>query len=98
MNGPAPQTMTHADIKTIAAALGIEKRTAERRASKDAWPFIEQPGRGGKKRLYPLNSLPKAVREPDRRNARPVASDGSRCQNDRNANEVVAPSPLTPLP
>lgn len=60
MNSPA---LTHADIKTIADALCISKRTAERRAINEAWPFEEQAGRGGKKRLYPLNSLPKAVRE-----------------------------------
>lgn len=60
MNSPS---LTHADIKAIADALGISKRTAERRAAGEAWPFEEQTGRGGKKRLYPLVSLPKAVRE-----------------------------------
>ena len=60
MNSPA---LTRADIKTIADALSISKRTAERRAIGEAWLFEEQAGRGGKKRLYPLTTLPKAVRE-----------------------------------
>ena len=47
----------------IAAALGVEKRTAERRATKENWPFEEQAGRGGKKRLYTLESLPAAIRD-----------------------------------
>lgn len=51
------------DIKAISGALGIEKRTAERRSIKEAWPFEEKAGRGGKKRLYLTASLPAAVRE-----------------------------------
>lgn len=63
MNGPAPQAMTHADIKTIMAALELSKSSACDRANKEAWQFIEQPGRGGKKRLYPLATLPGSVRD-----------------------------------
>lgn len=60
MNSPA---LTHADIKTIAEALGISKQGCQKRAIGEAWPFDELAGRGGKKRLYPLATLPKAVRE-----------------------------------
>jgi len=55
--------LTHADIKTIAEALGVVNSRAADRAKREAWPFDEQAGRGGKKRLYPLSSLPKTVRE-----------------------------------
>ncbi|NCN89363.1 MAG: hypothetical protein GW936_08000, partial [Gallionella sp.] len=51
------------DIKVIADALGIAKRSAERKAVGDGWPFEDQSVRGGQKRLYPLATLPKAVRE-----------------------------------
>ncbi len=54
---------SHATLIEIVAALGIEKRSVERRAIKESWPFEEQAGRGGKKRLYPLTSLPKAIRD-----------------------------------
>lgn len=51
------------DIKVISTVLGISKQAALKQEKRDSWPFEEQPVRGGKKRLYPLNSLPKAVRE-----------------------------------
>lgn len=49
------------DIAGIAHALRIAKRSAERRALKEAWPFSEESVRGGRRRLYPLASLPKDV-------------------------------------
>lgn len=53
-----------ADIKEIAAALAISNRSAERRAKKEGWPFGEQSLRTGNiKRLFPLTTLPKPVRE-----------------------------------
>lgn len=51
------------DIKAIADALGASNSGAAYRAKRESWPFEEISGRGGKKRLYPLVSLPKAVRE-----------------------------------
>lgn len=51
------------DIKTISDALGISKRGAEIKSVKESWSYEEESVRGGKKRLYPLTSLPKAVRE-----------------------------------
>ncbi|RJR41894.1 MAG: transposase [Deltaproteobacteria bacterium] len=44
----------------IARALGITKRSANRRAKEEKWPFVEENGNGGKeKRFY---SLPAEVR------------------------------------
>ena len=51
------------DIKTIAEALGVSKQGCQKRAGNESWLFEERSGLGGKKRLYPLTSLPKAVRE-----------------------------------
>lgn len=50
------------DIKVVAAALGISKQACQKRAIKEGWAFGEVPHPGGKKRLYPLASLPKRVR------------------------------------
>lgn len=49
------------DVAAVAAALGITKRSAERRAIHESWPFTEQPVRGGRRRLYALNTLPRDV-------------------------------------
>lgn len=46
----------------IAQALDISKRSAERRAQREGWPYDEVPARGGIRRLYPVDSLPEAVR------------------------------------
>ena len=51
------------DIKTIADALGMSKRGCEIRANRESWIYIEKEGRGGKRRHYPLASLPPAVHE-----------------------------------
>lgn len=51
------------DIKAIAAALGKSRQACDKRALKEAWPCDEVPFAGGKKRLYPLATLPKDVRE-----------------------------------
>ncbi len=51
------------DINAIAQALNTSKRSAERRANKEAWAFKEESVRGGKKRMYALASLPKAIRD-----------------------------------
>ncbi|MBB5881190.1 transposase InsO family protein [Xanthomonas arboricola] len=45
----------------IALALGITKRSAERRAAKENWPFATKTGRGGVRRMYASASLPKDV-------------------------------------
>lgn len=50
-------------IKDIAAALCVAQRSVERRAAKEAWPYQEEPCRGGRRRLYPIAKLPKPVAE-----------------------------------
>ncbi len=51
------------DIKVIADALDVSKQACQKRALKESWPFDEVPHPGGGKRLYPLATLPKVVRE-----------------------------------
>lgn len=51
------------DIKTVSVALGISKQATLKREKRESWPFEEESVRGGKKRIYSLASLPKAVRE-----------------------------------
>ena len=52
----------HATIVEIAKALDLPRATTTRRAAKEGWPFEEQTCRGGRKRFYPLATLPDAVR------------------------------------
>lgn len=49
------------DLLDISEALGIAKRSAERRAIRENWPYDEICGIGGKKRLFPLAGLPKDI-------------------------------------
>ncbi|WP_295936957.1 transposase domain-containing protein [uncultured Xanthomonas sp.] len=49
------------DLNAIASALGITKRSAERRATKENWPFESRAARGGAKRYYTARSLPADV-------------------------------------
>ncbi|MDP2830164.1 MAG: Mu transposase C-terminal domain-containing protein [Sulfuricellaceae bacterium] len=58
-----PQTMTHADIKTIAAALGVSAQQAAKRANKEGWSCQEQPARGGQKRWYEITALPSPLQD-----------------------------------
>lgn len=66
MNGPGAgvvRAATEADFAEIAAALGVSKQAVQKRANKEKWPFVEVPmPTGNNKRLFPLVSLPKAVR------------------------------------
>jgi len=50
-------------VKAIATTLRITERAVQVRASKESWPFEEQAGRGGKRRRYPVRSLPEDVRQ-----------------------------------
>lgn len=59
MNAPLPMNAPRYTPAEIAEAMGVTKRTIERRAEREFWPFEEIAGRGGKKRFYPLASLPK---------------------------------------
>lgn len=63
MNAPLPSEQATLTLIEIAAATGISKQAAQKKALKEAWNFSEVPHPGGKKRLYPISSLPKDVRE-----------------------------------
>ncbi|MDR6952646.1 putative transposase [Ancylobacter sp. 3268] len=54
--------MTDLGIADIAAALNVEKRSAERRAKEGNWPYREVRVKGGRKRLYSRDTLPPEVR------------------------------------
>lgn len=58
-DGSAPATLL--DIGEIAAALRVTKRSAERRAQREHWPYTERTGKGGTARLYALADLPAGV-------------------------------------
>ncbi len=55
--------MKQLTLIAIAEATGLHKTSVMRRAEKESWPFEEITGRGGKKRLYPVASLPTDVRQ-----------------------------------
>lgn len=55
--------MKHLTLVGIAEGTGLHKTSIMRRAEKEAWPYEETTGRGGKKRLYPVASLPADVRQ-----------------------------------
>jgi putative transposase len=46
------------DLGAIAAALGITKRSAERRSNREKWPFTARTIRGGQQRSFALQQLP----------------------------------------
>lgn len=48
-------------IKEIAEALGVSRQAADKRSKKESWGFEYQNGRGGRRRIYPLASLPTDV-------------------------------------
>ncbi len=56
-------TLVLLDIRQIADAICVHKSAAEKRANKQAWEFSEQTGRGGRRRLYNLASLPADVQQ-----------------------------------
>ncbi len=49
--------------KEIAEVLRVSRQACQDRASKESWPFEEVSCRGGKRRLYPVRSLPEDVRQ-----------------------------------
>jgi putative transposase len=50
------------DAAQIASVLGVTRRTVERRAAAESWPYTATAQRGGHKRWYALASLPPDVR------------------------------------
>jgi putative transposase len=67
MNAPLPAVATSVTLAEIAAALGISKQAAAKKAERESWPFESVPVRGGKKHLFPVVTLPVAVRAPVQR-------------------------------
>lgn len=51
----------HMSILDISRGLAISKRAAEIRAQRELWPYLDQIVRGGRKRFYPLATLPEEV-------------------------------------
>ena len=49
-------------MREIATVLGITLDGARKRAAREGWPYREQRCRGGRRRLYPVASLPADVR------------------------------------
>ena len=56
------QPVQSVDLARIAHALGISKRSAERKAISLAWPYVAVDSNGGKKRLFTVSQLPEEVR------------------------------------
>lgn len=66
--------------KQIAQALGISERAARDKATKESWSFEEMSCRGGKRRVYPLETLPTDVRQALGRVAASEASSAGRLE------------------
>lgn len=49
-------------IADLATTLGVSKRGAELRATRESWPFQAEAVRGGQRRIYPLDTLPAEIR------------------------------------
>lgn len=54
--------MKKLSIRELAQYLSVTKRTVQRRAIKEDWPFDQRIGLGGTKRLYNFNTLPEQVK------------------------------------
>ncbi len=63
MNAPLPEAVTRYSMAEIVDAIGKARSGVFSRAEKEKWPFEEVAIRGGKKRLYPMSTLPKDVRD-----------------------------------
>jgi putative transposase len=50
-------------LAEIAAALGVSKSAAEKRAVRESWPYTEESVRGGLRRQYDSDTLPTRVRK-----------------------------------
>jgi hypothetical protein len=49
--------------KEIGEAVGVSQATTWRRATKESWPSQEEQWRGGKRKHYPFESLPKDIQD-----------------------------------
>lgn len=56
--------MSSVSLDDIATALGLSRSQATRKANTDSWPFeIEVLSTGNRRRIYPVRSLPKDIRQ-----------------------------------
>lgn len=62
MNAPLPATAPRYTLAEIAETIGKHKTSVLRRAEKEAWLFEDVPHPGGKKRFYPVATLPADIR------------------------------------
>lgn len=53
--------MDQANATQLAECVGVSKRTIQKRALREAWPFNEYPVRGGMQRVYPVDLLPEDI-------------------------------------
>lgn len=53
--------MDQANAAQLAECIGVSKRTIQKRALREAWPFNEYPVRGGMQRVYPVDLLPEDI-------------------------------------
>lgn len=49
-------------LEQLALALGVTKDAVKKRAARESWPYEEQTCRGGRRRVYRIDSLPTDVR------------------------------------
>jgi len=54
--------MTSYTLERLSDILGISKDAVKKRAARESWPYEEETCRGGKRRLYRIESLPKDVK------------------------------------
>lgn len=59
----------------IASAVKKSKRLVSKRALKESWPFREEAGRGGKRRLYAFSGLPETIKLALARQTEPPANN-----------------------
>ena len=50
-----------ADVAQLSLILGVAKRTIQKRAVVENWPYEEKKARGGTRRLYTVNNLPETA-------------------------------------
>lgn len=62
MNAPLLPAVQRYTLNEIAEAIGAHKTSAMRRADRESWLFEEVSGRGGKKRFYPVATLPSDIK------------------------------------
>jgi len=84
------QDIARVDIRSIAEGLGVTKRGALKRSTKEAWPFTEEMASGGKRRLYRVDSLPQDVQVALRRAAALAAANAAQASADFQVGQLIS--------